>query len=540
MARRMRQRAPILLLAVAMAASAALLVSYTSHLTFLGDSWELLVRRPGWSLDTFFEPFNEHPVILPALIYKTLLAVFGMESALPFHVVAIALFLLCALLVFIYMRRRVGDWLALCGAVLLLFMGAAHEDLLWEFQMCFFGSIAGGVGALLALDREDRAGNWLASILLVVATAFSTLGAPFILAAATKIALGPSPRARRAFVPLLPLGLYAAWWLASGQPAGNELGLDDVPDLPGYVFDAASAGVASLLGRQPIEPSGHPPALAQVLTILLGCAFIYWLGRKREISTGLIVALVLTFSFWGLLALDRGPQRFSSRFQYPSGVFLLLIAAEALRGYRLPRPAAFVIAACTVASVIAGISLLDQGYSTKWKFTSDGIKSTLAAVDIAGAEAQPTYEISLPPSISVSVGRYRRGIRSHGTPALSEVQLLAAAESNRQHADSVFAGTVGVRLVAAGKLERLGACSVLDPKPEHRIAVSLPPSRYLLANLVDREVIVNIGRFWSGPTTRLGALKGNARMSTNLRAGNSSLPWRLGVQGGPVRLCPIP
>jgi hypothetical protein len=133
MARRMRQRAPILLLAVAMAASAALLVSYTSHLTFLGDSWELLVRRPGWSLDTFFEPFNEHPVILPALIYKTLLAVFGMESALPFHVVAIALFLLCALLVFIYMRRRVGDWLALCGAVLLLFMGAAHEDLLWEF-----------------------------------------------------------------------------------------------------------------------------------------------------------------------------------------------------------------------------------------------------------------------------------------------------------------------------------------------------------------------------------------------------------------------
>jgi hypothetical protein len=536
----MRQRAPILLFAVAMAASAALLFSYTSHLTFLGDSWELLVRRPGWSLDTFFEPFNEHPVVAPALIYKTLLAVFGMDSALPFHVVAITLFLLCAVLVFVYMRRRVGDWLALCGAVLLLFMGAAHEDLLWEFQMCFFGSIAGGIGALLALDREDRTGNWLASILLVVATAFSTLGVPFILAAATKVALGPSPRARRAFVPLLPLGLYAAWWLASGRPAGNELGLGDVPDLPGYVFDAASAGVASLLGRQPIDPSGHPPTLAQALTILLGGAFIYWFGRKREMSAGLIVALVLVFSFWGLLALDRGPQRFSSRFQYPSGVFLLLIAAEALRGYRLPRPAAFVIGACTIAALAAGVSLLDQGYSTRWKPTSDGIKATLTAVEIAGSEAQPTYEISLPPSISVSVGRYRRGERFHGTPALSEAQLLTSAESNRRYADAIFAAAVGLRLATTGRLERLRACRVLNPEPGHQIAVGLPPSgHFQFENLVDRDVIVDIGRFSPGTTTRLGTLMGHAKRSTYLRAGRSKLPWHLGVEGGPVRLCSI-
>ena len=535
----MRQRAPVILLAVALAASAALLLSYTSHLTFLGDSWELLARRSGWSANTFLEPFNEHPVVIPALVYKTLVAVFGMESALPFHIVAISLFLLCAILIFVYMRRRVGDWLALCGAVLLLFMGAAHEDLLWEFQMCFFGSIAGGLGALLALDREDRAGDWLASILLVIATAFSTLGIPFIVAAAVKVTLGPSPRLRRAFVPLVPLALYAIWWLGSNHSTGNQLGIGDVPHLPGYVFDAASAGVASLLGRQPIEASGRPPTLAQVLTILLGVAFIYWFGRRQKMSAGLIVALVLTFSFWGLLALDRGPQRFSSRFQYPSGVFLLMIAAETLRGHRLTRSVAAVIATVTVAAVVGGLSLLDQGYSTRWKPTSDTIKATLAAVDIAGADARPTYEMSLPPSISVSIGRYRRTSRSFGTPAFSEPQLLSADESVRRHADRVYLAGVGAQLLADGS-EQQGDCRRLASKPSSQREARLPSSgRFRLVNLTSSDAVIESGRFAPDASVRLGTLTARSSESVYLPAGRSSRAWKLAVHQGAVRLCAV-
>lgn len=535
----MRQRAPILLLSVALAASAALLLSYTSHLTFLGDSWELLARRSGWSPSTFLEPFNEHPVVIPALIYRSLLELFGMDSALPFHLVATALFLLCAVLVFVYMRRRVGDWLALGGALLLLFMGAAHEDLLWEFQMCFFGSIAGGLGALLALDRESRRGDILASILLVLATAFSTLGVPFILAAATKVALGPRPRGRRAFVPLLPLALYALWWLTSGHPSGNQVGLSDLPDLPGYVFDAASAGIASLLGRQPLGANDRPPALAQLLTLVLGAGLIYWFGRKRSISPGLIVALVLTFSFWGLLALDRGPLRFSSRFQYPSGVFLLLVATEALRGYRLPRGAAFAVAVIVAAAVAGGISQLDDGYSTRWKPTSDTIKATLAAVDVAGADAQPTYEIGLPPSISVSVGRYRRALRDFGTPASSEAQLLGSPEADRRSADQVFAGSSGAQL-RADRPGRLSACRKLDPGQRARIETALPPSgRFRITNLSDDEVIVEGGRFAPDASALLGGLPAGGSGFVDLSAGTSDRDWQLGIDGGPVRLCAI-
>ena len=60
----MRVRAPIGLLALALVASGALLLSYASNLTFVGDGWELLAGRPDWTAATFLRPFNEHPIML--------------------------------------------------------------------------------------------------------------------------------------------------------------------------------------------------------------------------------------------------------------------------------------------------------------------------------------------------------------------------------------------------------------------------------------------------------------------------------------------
>ena len=90
---------------------------------------------------------------------------------------------------------------------------------------------------------------------------------------------------------------------------------------------------------------------------------------------------MLVFSFWGLLAIDRGPQRFSSRFQYPSAVFLLIVAAETLREQRLPRWVFPVLAVVVAAAVGGGISLLHQGYSNVWRATGEDTKARLAAID---------------------------------------------------------------------------------------------------------------------------------------------------------------
>lgn len=534
----MRQRAPVALLGMAMAASACLLFSLVSQLTFVGDGWELLAGRPDWSPGTFLQPFNEHPIVLPALTYKLLLTMFGMKSALPFYFVSISLFLTCAFLLFVYVRRRVGGWGALAAALLVLFLGAAYEDLLWEFQMGFFGSTAAGLGALLALDREDRMGDRAATVLLLVSTAYSSLGIPFILAAAARVALDRSAWLRRAYVPLCPLAAYLLWWLFSGKSAGSHVAISDLPEFPRYVFDAVAASVASLLGRQPIDPSGEPPLLARALVVLLAASLIYWLGRRRNVPAGLVVALVLALSFWVLLGLDRGPQRFSSRFQYPSVVFLLLIAAEALRGRRISRPLVFGLATITAGAVVGGISLLQNGYSTVWKPTADQIRSTLAVLDLAGPTAQPSYRVSLPPSIFLPVKKIRAAERKHGSVAFSERQLLAAAEGKRKIADNTMAAAVGLRLRNGSPPKTFLRCSQLHAEAGlDAEGQPFPPARYWLENRGDAAITVRMGRFSDVTPAQVGLIQPRGHKFIVIPKDRSPRPWRMSTRTGALRIC---
>src|SRR4029077_12978819 len=121
--------------------------------TFLLDDWEFLLYRRDFDAGAVLDPHGEHIVALPGLIYKALQATVGMGSARPYRAASTALFLSSAALLFVFLRRRVGDWPALAATAIVLFLGAAWEDLLWSFQMTYFGSMAAGLGALLALER---------------------------------------------------------------------------------------------------------------------------------------------------------------------------------------------------------------------------------------------------------------------------------------------------------------------------------------------------------------------------------------------------
>src|SRR3954468_13014158 len=111
----------------------------------------MMLRRRPTTCGIFLEPHNEHFSLVPVIVYKLLFATAGLDHYAPYRIVALALHLTIAALVFVFVRSRAGDVLALAGATLLLFLGAGFEDVLWPFQIGFMSALAAGLGALILL-----------------------------------------------------------------------------------------------------------------------------------------------------------------------------------------------------------------------------------------------------------------------------------------------------------------------------------------------------------------------------------------------------
>jgi hypothetical protein len=539
----MARHLPAIGLALAAVASAALMLGHDSHLTFIADDWDLLLNRQGWSADAILAPFHENIVAGQAVLYKLLLAVFGMGSALPYYVVSIGLFATSGVLLFVYLRRRVGDWAALIAAVLVLFLGAAFEDLLWAFQMGYFAATAAGLGMLVALDREDDRGDAIACALLAVALAFSSLGLAFAAGAFVEVALGRRPRARRLWIGLLSISLFALWWVGWGHSAESHLSLHNLEHLPGYVFDAAGAGFTSLFGLATgdgSEPDQPHLIWGKLAALALFAAVVWRIVREGRLSRGLAVALAIGFAFWILAGLNHTVERrpASSRYQFPSAVFLLLIAGETLRGLRIPRLALVAASLASVAVLIGGISLLDREYRERWQPVGDSIRSSLAAVDIAGPVADPGFPVVFPPSIEVSARTYLAAADEHGTPAFDEAELEGRAQAEREAADLTMAQALGLALVSPERGERALQCEAVRAEGDGYTGVTLLHGGFSLANRSSGPVEVSLGRFAEGFSAQFGELGAGGVTSISIPVDESPRPWNLGLIGaGSIRLC---
>lgn len=201
-----------ILLAILLIGSAAVLYYLARGTTFWFDEWLWALYRRGNNLGTFLRSYNGHFSLIPVLIYKLLFATAGLRNYAPYRVVALACHLLCGVLVFVYARRRVGEFLALCATALVILLGAGWQDLLWAFQMAWLISIASGIGALLMLDRRTQKSDMTAAALMAVSLASSGIGLIFALGVVLEILWGRR-RWRDAWIFVIPGVLYGAWWL---------------------------------------------------------------------------------------------------------------------------------------------------------------------------------------------------------------------------------------------------------------------------------------------------------------------------------------
>jgi hypothetical protein len=530
-------------LGVAVLVSVVWLLRLDAQLTFVADDWMLLVKRHAWSLDYFLHPFHGSIVLGPGVVYKFLQETVGMGSATPYYGAAIGTFALSGVLLFFYLRRRVGDWLALCGAVLVLFLGAAFEDLLFAFQIGYFGSVAAGLGMLLCLDREDEKGDLAASALLLVSLAFGSLGIVFAAAAAVDLLLGRRPRLRRYWVAFGPILLFAIWWAGRGHEAVTHVSVDNALATPEFVFDAASAGFVSLLGLATgdgSEPDQPHLIWGKLLLIAGSLLLLARVVRRREVSRGLGVALAIALGFWIIAGLNRDETRLptSSRFQYPSAVFILLVAGEGLRGLRWPRPALAVAAVVTVLAAWGGISLLEREHRERWEPYADSLRAKLGAIEIAGPAADPELSIFFPPDINAPAGDYLNAVESFGSPAFTEKEIEEHPEANLADADVNLAQALGLALEPPSPQSRPLRCQRLEASSDGSTGLTLFPGTFSFENLASFSTEILLSRFSSELSVVMGTVEPGTLTALAIPQDESNRPWALGLKGvGPVELC---
>ena len=133
-----------------LALGAILVLAQTRGLSFFGDDWEFVLDRRGLSPHVLLTPHGPHLSLVPILIYKLLLRVFG-SSYLPFRLLAAFDLVLIAYVLGRVSRARWGRWWGLAPVLLLVTLGPGSVTLLWSFQVGYALALAAGVIALLAV-----------------------------------------------------------------------------------------------------------------------------------------------------------------------------------------------------------------------------------------------------------------------------------------------------------------------------------------------------------------------------------------------------
>ncbi|HEX6713544.1 MAG TPA: hypothetical protein VF066_09160, partial [Thermoleophilaceae bacterium] len=318
---------PWVALAATVAYSAWYLVLESGKgLFFYYDEWAFLLRRTGHSPDVFLRPHGEHLSAVPVAIYKAMLGVFGFDYR-PYQWLLMGFVAALGVVVYVYGRRRVGPWLALIPAAVVLLGGAYWENTMWVFQIGFIGSIVCGVAAFVALDRNSRRGDLCACGLLLLAIAQSSVGLPFLPGVVLELLL--RRQWPRLWVPVVPILAYGAWKIA--YPV-SDFKLGNLSHVPSFVFDAAAGASGSIfgLGRD---------AGKVILLAFVALAVEAIIRRRTTVRFWSLLGTAL--AFWVAAALARANMQLpdASRYLLPGATLIMLAATETARGWRPNRTA---------------------------------------------------------------------------------------------------------------------------------------------------------------------------------------------------------
>jgi hypothetical protein len=535
-----------ILMAGAVLLSGGLLLHWLSRLTFWRDEWAPLLHRRSWSVGSFLDPIVEHLVAIPVLSYKVLVTTFGMDSPAPFQFVATVAFLISVILLFIYARGRLGEWIALAAVLPILFLGPSWDDLLFPYQLGYFGSVACGLGSLLALDRRDKTGDVTATILLIASLMFSDVGIPFVAGAVVEVLLGRD-RWGRAYVFAIPTVLWGLWYLGWGHTAPTFISFHNFANLPGYVTDGLASSIGSLLGLGTPQSSLQVTSLdwgrpLLVLAVAVAALRLYRLGKVPD---RVLTVLAVGVGFWCLTGLNASVLGAPTvgRYQYVGVVGIVLIASELARGMKIPRVAVWLVLFVAAAAALSNVSLL-RDTAKGLAGIADQERGGLAALELTRGEVDPGFVLTEQNSDVdylglVDASSYFSAVDAYGSPAYTPAELAAAPEAAKVAADKVFGAALGVRLVSA-PATKTGHCVTARPRAQPVVTPVPRGGLVLRSRRLGTQLALRRYATASFPVA-LGPLRPGRASQLEIPTDQPPQPWQLELSGGgAVSVCDRP
>jgi len=545
-----RRNVPVLLLGVALAAAAVVLAKAQWDVTFFQDTWAFLLDRQDFSAESFFHPHNEHIVVVPVVITKVLLEVFGMTSNTPEQVAMGLTEMVAAILLFVYVRRRTNPWLALMAASLVLFLGSAWPILLWPFENEFTLPIAFGLAMLLFLDREDGHGDAWACAMLVLAVLSGSLGISFVLAAAVDVFLERRARGwRRAYVFLVPGLVYLAWYAGWGHEAETHITLQNILNSPVYVMEGFAAALSSLTGLSKTPASGPASIDFGVPLLVAALVALGYRIRRYGVPRGFWAVAVAGVSYYLLAAFNYIPGReaTATRYVYAGAVFVILIAAELLRGVRWNRDALLVAAGVVLVAIVPNLGYMKTG--GEWeREQSVFTRADLAALEIARPTVDPAYVLSDPEVAgtaslgAVEAGKYFEAADRWGSAAYSVSELEAAPSVGRHYADVVLSRVLPLQteVLPEPSHSLAGGCVIQAADSPRDSEVELRPGLHRIELAPGPEAVFKLRRFASGEYPVVTEPSPGASVTLlRIPRDEAPNPWYLHVEASQqARVCP--
>ena len=533
----------VALFALGLVGAVGVILAAGWHTTFMRGEWDLLLYRRRLVEATFLEPSGGNLVLGTAAIYRALLHVFGLDPV-PSRILLTALLAVSAVLLFVTLRRRIGDIAAAFGAGLTLLMGAAYQALLWPLSSATSWRSSAGSVRCWRSSGATAAADALACGLLCVGTLTFSAGLAFVVTAAVIVAMSPGAW-RRAWVAAIPAGLFAIWLVIWGTgavagPIGSE-----ILDSPLFMLDGFASSIAALLGLSTQQNASGIDGIdwGRALLLVGAVAAFVRLRRVGKVPPRLVAALAGAAAFWLVAGAYEEPGRLAtaSRYTYIGAVFVLLIVAELVAGLRLRRPA--VIAILAMGAIVVASSAAYLGHAAnRYERQGELERAGLTAIELTRDSVTPDFALRQGFVGSgwapIQAGPYLTALDAHGgSLGLSESELRRAPLYVRSATDRTVAAAHGIAPTPASQVTPATSCTLADAS-SRPVTVQLPSGGARLDPLGGSADIA-IGRFANVLPVEVGVIgPAHGRSRHSPRPRGSPLAAARRERGSRARLPP--